>query len=85
MEHLIEFRGDEVSEDAVSQGLMAWILKRLKGSKGAPVFDPTKLYCAEILSILLQSSDKNRKSLGEMDGIDILLQQLAVSVLYDRV
>ncbi|CAG0924813.1 unnamed protein product, partial [Notodromas monacha] len=83
IEHLIDFRGDVVSEDAVSQGLMVWILKRLKGAKGSPVFDGTKLYCAEILSILLQSSNKNRKTLGDLDGIDILLQQLAYYKRHD--
>lgn len=80
MEHLIEFRGDEVSEEFVGQGLMTWILKRLQGQKGSPAFDGTRLYSAEILSIILQSSNKNRKALGEVDGIDILLQQLAVRV-----
>ena len=31
------------------------------------------------MSILLQNHDENRQMLGELDGIDILLQQLAVS------
>ena len=33
------------------------------------------------MSILLQNYDENRQMLGELEGIDILLQQLAVSVL----
>lgn len=41
-------------------------------------FDANKLYATEILSILLQNTPENRKLLGEMDGIDVLLQQLAV-------
>jgi beta-catenin-like protein 1 len=31
------------------------------------------------MSILLQNHDENRQMLGELEGIDILLQQLAVS------
>ena len=31
------------------------------------------------MSILLQNLDENRQMLGELEGIDILLQQLAVS------
>lgn len=42
-------------------------------------FDANKLYSTEILSILLQNTPENRKLLGELDGIDVLLQQLAVS------
>ena len=41
-------------------------------------FDANKLYASEILSILVQSSGETRKLLGEMDGIDVLLHQLAV-------
>ena len=33
------------------------------------------------MSILLQNHDENRQMLGELEGIDILLQQLAVSFL----
>jgi hypothetical protein len=33
------------------------------------------------MSILLQNHDENRQMLGELEGIDILLQQLAVSYL----
>ena len=31
------------------------------------------------MSILLQNHDDNRQMLGELEGIDVLLQQLAVS------
>lgn len=41
-------------------------------------FDTNKLYAAEILSILMHEEDDNRKLLGDLEGIDILLQQLAV-------
>ncbi|KAL7990140.1 hypothetical protein Chor_010494, partial [Crotalus horridus] len=41
-------------------------------------FDANKLYCSEVLAILLQNTDDNREMLGELDGIDVLLQQLSV-------
>lgn len=49
-------------------------------------FDANKLYATEILSILLHTEPANRKLLGELDGIDVLLQQLAVcnSRYYDE-
>nr|CAG4643111.1 EOG090X03ST [Ilyocryptus agilis] len=74
VENLTETR-PEVCLHAAKQGLLNWILKRLKAKMP---FDANKLYCSEILSILLQGTPENRQLLGELDGIDILLQQLAV-------
>lgn len=74
MENLTEIR-PEVCLQAAQQGLLSWIMKRLKAKSP---FDANKLYCSEILSILLQGTPENRQLLGEIDGIDILLQQLAV-------
>ncbi|CAH0600301.1 unnamed protein product [Chrysodeixis includens] len=73
IENLTEFRPEMCSEVA-KQGFLQWILKRLKLK--VP-FDANKLYSTEILSILLQNTPENRKLLGELDGIDVLLQQLA--------
>ena len=56
---------------------MKWIMKRLKAKMP---FDANKLYCSEILAVLLQGTPENRQLLGDLEGIDILLQQLAVSV-----
>lgn len=78
IENLTEFR-PEVCSDAAKQGLMQWLLRRLRLK--AP-FDANKLYTSEILSILLQDNDSNRLLLGELDGIDTLLQQLAVSNIH---
>lgn len=53
---------------------MVWLLKRF----GAKIpFDGNKLYASEILSILLQNSEANRKILGDLKGVDTLLQQLS--------
>jgi beta-catenin-like protein 1 len=77
-ENLTEFR-PEFCDEIAKQGLMQWSLKRLKVKQ----YDANKLYCSEILSIMLQNSDENRILLGTMDGIDILLQQLAVYKRHD--
>jgi beta-catenin-like protein 1 len=76
-ENITEVRS-EVCSDAASQGMLAWILKRLRAKMP---FHANKLYASEMLSILLQSNNTNRQLLGELDGIDILLQQLAVRIL----
>lgn len=77
-ENLTEFR-PEFSKEIAEQGCMQWSMKRLK-VKG---YDANKLYCSEILSIMLQSTEDNRVLLGTFDGIDILLQQLAVYKRHD--
>ncbi|XP_014878765.1 beta-catenin-like protein 1 [Poecilia latipinna] len=71
---MAEFRPGLCTE-AAQQGLMQWLLKRIKAKMP---FDANKLYCSEILAILLQNNDTTRELLGEMDGIDVLLQQLSV-------
>lgn len=68
------------TREAAEQGLLQWLLKRLKLK--AP-FDGNKLYCSEILSILLQSTTENRLLLGALEGIDVLLQQLATYKRHD--
>uniref|UniRef100_A0A8D0DGX7 Catenin, beta like 1 n=1 Tax=Sander lucioperca TaxID=283035 RepID=A0A8D0DGX7_SANLU len=74
VENMAEFRPGLCTE-AAQQGLMQWLLKRIKTKMP---FDANKLYCSEILAILLQNNDNTRELLGEMDGIDVLLQQLSV-------
>lgn len=75
IENLTEIK-PEICREAAEQGLMQWILKRLKLKMP---FEGNKLYCSEILSILLQNTNENRLLLGNLEGIDVLLQQLAVS------
>lgn len=70
----------EICKEASSQGLLQWLIKRLK-QKGQ--FNPNKLYCSEILSILVQDDDEIRLEFGALDGIDVLLQQLAVYKRHD--
>ncbi|XP_026484960.1 beta-catenin-like protein 1 [Vanessa tameamea] len=79
IENITEFR-PEMCVEVAKQGFIQWILKRLKVK--IP-FDGNKLYATEILSILLQNTPENRKLLGDLDGIDVLLQQLAFYKRHD--
>uniref|UniRef100_A0A1Q3F931 Putative nuclear protein nap n=1 Tax=Culex tarsalis TaxID=7177 RepID=A0A1Q3F931_CULTA len=78
-ENLMEIKS-EIAKEIAEQGLMQWILKRLRLKMP---FDANKLYCSEILSILLQDTNENRILLGNIDGIDVLLQQLAAYKRHD--
>ncbi|XP_014215236.1 beta-catenin-like protein 1 isoform X2 [Copidosoma floridanum] len=78
-ENLLETK-PELCVEAGKQGLIQWLLKRIKVK--AP-FNSNKLYASEILSILLQNTKENRLLLGEIDGIDVLLQQLAYYKRHD--
>ncbi|XP_055542333.1 beta-catenin-like protein 1 [Wyeomyia smithii] len=78
-ENLMEIKS-EIAKEVAEQGLMQWILKRLRVKMP---FDTNKLYCSEILSILLQDTNDNRVLLGNLDGIDVLLQQLAAYKRHD--
>lgn len=78
IENLVELKPHLVSEIG-KQGLLQWLLKRLKSKLPA---EQNKLYATEILSILLQNNVENKTLLGELGGIDILLQQLAVSIKF---
>lgn len=77
IENFTDYKPD-LSNDA--QPLISWILKRFKAK---PPFDGNKLYSSEILSILLQNNEENRKLLGELDGIDTLLQVISYYKRHD--
>ncbi|CAF0842197.1 unnamed protein product [Rotaria sordida] len=79
VENMTEFR-PSLSIDACKHGLLACLLKRLKIKSP---FNSIRLYCSELMSILLQNQDENRQMLGELEGIDILLQQLAYYKRHD--
>ena len=73
VENMCEVRNKEVCIASGEQGLLMWLLKRVR----VRAYDNNKLYAAEILAILLQGNVPNQKLLGEKGGIDILLQSLA--------
>uniref|UniRef100_A0A3Q3FRH2 Beta-catenin-like protein 1 n=1 Tax=Labrus bergylta TaxID=56723 RepID=A0A3Q3FRH2_9LABR len=60
IENMAEFRPGLCTE-AAQQGLMQWLLKRIKAKMP---FDANKLYCSEILAILLQNNDSKCVSLN---------------------
>lgn len=78
-ENLMEIKS-EIAKEIAEQGLLQWLLKRLRMKMP---FDANKLYCSEIMSILLQDTNENRILLGNLDGIDVLLQQLAAYKRHD--
>ena len=77
VENMCEIKNTEVCIAGGEQGLLAWLLKRVRVRQ----YDNNKLYASEILAILLQggsdASIANQQLLGDRDGIDILLQSLA--------
>lgn len=73
VENMCEVKNTEVCVAGGEQGLLVWLLKRVRVRQ----YDNNKLYSAEVLAILLQGNEANQKLLGEKDGIDILLQSLA--------
>ncbi len=73
LENMCEVRNNEVMLAAGEQGLLVWLLKRVRIRS----YDPNKLYASEILAIMLQGHETNQRLLGEKDGIDVLLQALA--------
>lgn len=73
VENISEIKNKEVTTRAGEEGLLSWLLKRVRVRQ----YDENKLYSSEILAILLQDNTANQKLLGNMDGIDILLQSLA--------
>ncbi|EDV29036.1 Beta-catenin-like protein 1 [Trichoplax sp. H2] len=75
IENLTEFK-PELSTEAANQGLMQWILRSLVAKRNT--YDANKAYSCEILAVLLQGHEGNRTLLGELEGIDTLLQILSV-------
>jgi beta-catenin-like protein 1 len=54
--------------------ILQWLLKRIQQRQ----FDDIKLYCSEILSILLQNSKDNQIKVGKLNGIDVLLTAVSL-------
>uniref|UniRef100_A0A8C7TM50 Beta-catenin-like protein 1 n=1 Tax=Oncorhynchus mykiss TaxID=8022 RepID=A0A8C7TM50_ONCMY len=70
IENMAEFRPGLCTE-AAQQGLMQWLLKRIKAK--IP-FDANKLYCSEVLAILLQNNDSTFPLIDCRSVCVILLQ-----------
>uniref|UniRef100_A0A251S5H8 Putative armadillo-type fold protein n=1 Tax=Helianthus annuus TaxID=4232 RepID=A0A251S5H8_HELAN len=74
IENLIEVKPAVAEMVCERTKLMRWIVGKIKVRE----FDSNKQYASEILAILLQSSAANQKRLGQMNGVDVVLQAVAM-------
>ncbi|RYR65292.1 hypothetical protein Ahy_A03g011232 isoform A [Arachis hypogaea] len=74
IENLIEVKPAVAELVCEKTKLMKWLLGKIKVRE----FDGNKQYASEILAILLQSSTANQKRLGQMNGVDVVLQAVAM-------
>ena len=73
IENLVEIKPEIAVSVCEKTHLMKYLLNRLT----VPSFDANKFYCAEILSILLQTDTLNQRrlcSIPDFDGMDALLK-----------
>ncbi|XP_004288588.1 PREDICTED: beta-catenin-like protein 1-like isoform 2 [Fragaria vesca subsp. vesca] len=74
IENLIEVKPAVAELVCEKTKLLKWLMSKIKVKE----FDGNKQYASEILAILLQSSEANQKRLGQMNGVDVLLQAVAM-------
>ncbi len=77
LENLVELQPALAVTLCEKTHILKFLLQRIKNKK----FDANKLYCSEILSILLQADTRNQLrlcSLSGVDGMDLLLQSIAL-------
>ena len=77
LENLVEIDSDVSVAICTNTTILKFLLERCKSKQ----FDANKLYCSEILSILLQADERNLALLCNLkgtDGMDELLQCIAV-------
>ncbi|XP_022938556.1 beta-catenin-like protein 1 [Cucurbita moschata] len=74
IENLIEVKPVVAELVCERTKLMKWLLGKIKVRD----FDSNKQYASEILAILLQNSTVNQRRLGQMNGVDVVLQAVAM-------
>ncbi|XP_074310701.1 uncharacterized protein LOC141646694 [Silene latifolia] len=74
IENLIEVKPAVAEIVCEKTKLMRWLLGKIKVRE----FDGNKQYASEILAILLQNSSVNQKRLGQMNGVDVVLQAISM-------
>lgn len=74
VENLIEVKPSVSELVCEKTKLLKWLQARIKIRE----FDSNKQYASEILAILLQNSVANQKRFGQMNGVDTLLQAVAM-------
>eukprot|EP01117_Protostelium_nocturnum_P015016 TRINITY_DN5780_c0_g1_i1.p1 TRINITY_DN5780_c0_g1~~TRINITY_DN5780_c0_g1_i1.p1 ORF type:complete len:530 (+),score=240.99 TRINITY_DN5780_c0_g1_i1:181-1590(+) len=73
IENLIEVRPDLSELVTTKTKLLKYLLEKIQQNE----FDDNKLYCGEILSILVQNSTLNQQLVGKENGIDFLLMAIS--------
>ncbi|CAL5368943.1 unnamed protein product [Camellia sinensis] len=74
IENLIEVKPAVAEMVCERTKLMRWLQSKIKIRE----FDGNKQYASEILAILLQNSTANQKRLGQINGVDVVLQAVAM-------
>lgn len=74
IENLIEVKPAVAEMVCEKTKLLKWLLGKIKVRE----FDSNKQYASEILAILLQTSSANQKKLGQINGVDVVLQAVAM-------
>lgn len=74
MENMVEVKPEVAELVCERTKLLRWLLTRVIKRE----FDSNKLYSSEILAILLQSSTQNQRRVGQLNGVDTLLQAVAM-------
>lgn len=74
IENLIEIKPAVAELVCDRTKLLKWLLGKIKVRE----FDSNKQYASEILAILLQNSSTNQKKFGQMNGVDAILQAVAM-------
>ncbi|GBG66651.1 hypothetical protein CBR_g66787 [Chara braunii] len=70
VENLVEVNPQVTESVCERTKLLRWLLNRVKVRD----FDSNRLYASEILAILLQNSSVNQRRVGNINGVDTLLQ-----------
>lgn len=73
IENLIEVKPAIAEQVVEKTKLLKWLLARLRPRET----DSNKQYASEILAILVQQSDANKRKMGATSGIDAVLQAIA--------
>ncbi|XP_065850693.1 uncharacterized protein [Euphorbia lathyris] len=74
IENLIEVKPAVAELVCERTKILRWLLSKIKVRE----FDSNKQYASEILAILLQNSTANQKKLGQLNGVDVVLQAVAM-------
>ena len=73
-DNLMSFMPPIAEQIVADTQLLPWVIKRLQKEE----FDSNKQYASEILSMMLQDSREINLRVGELNGMEVLLQAAAV-------